>query len=69
MYQAMAQHADTMNAAAQAEAGFSCASHTAMIMDANILASILFSLLRLRGLIGLLLLGKEKRLKDAPAFA
>ena len=67
MYQ-MFTHSEAMNAAAYAEAMFSCANHTALILDAGILASILFSLLglRLRGL----LLGNDPHLKDAaPTFA
>ena len=71
MYQMFVQSA-SMNAAACAEVMFSCANNTALLLDAAILASILFTLLnlRLRSLLGLLLLNNRIRMKGAvPSFA
>lgn len=58
---------NTMRAAASAEAVFSCANNTALILDAALLASILFAVLGLRlcTLLNLLVL----RMKDLPIFA
>ena len=68
MYQMM-NRSENMNAAACSEAAFSCSANIALTMDAMIMASIIFSL-RLRSLLGLLILGKKERLKDAvPVFA
>ena len=68
MYQMM-NRSENMKAAACSEAAFSCSANIALTMDAMIMASIILSL-RLRSLLGLLILGKKERLKDAvPVFA
>ena len=68
MYQMM-NRSENMTAAACSEAAFSCSANIALTMDAMIMASIILSL-RLRSLLGLLILGKKERLKDAvPVFA
>ena len=68
MYQMM-NRSENMKAAARSEAAFSCSANIALTMDAMIMASIILSL-RLRSLLGLLILGKKERLKDAvPVFA
>ena len=72
MSHATMNHAHMM-AAASAEAASSCANYTALIMDATLLASILFTVLRilglrLRSLIRLLGLHTPCRLKAVPTF-
>lgn len=65
----MMNRSANMHGAAQAEAAFSCSANIALTMDAIIMASILFTL-RLRSLLGLLILGENQYLKDAePIFA